>query len=314
MNTAPLPNRMADKNTWAIVAVSRDATALALRVKDHLDDYKVTVYTKEKYMREGTQAIGGSMADFMGQLMADHEIILCIMATGIVVRSIAPHLGHKSADPGILVMDAAGKYVISLLSGHLGGANEAAVTVSKRMGAQAVITTGTDVKGSMAVDVLAQKLECTIDDFTQAKEVTALILDGDTVVVEDRVGCDFTGIILPHNLLLEGDGIEIPATAGKIIIATDRADTVGEGCPWALLVPKNVVVGIGCKRAMDGEHIIEALKGQLAQAGIHPKAVKTLATIGLKAEEPGIKKACESFGAALKIVPDDFVKMVQGRF
>lgn len=298
---------------WAIVAVSRDATTLGLRVKGVLEEWPATVYTLSKYCTDETQAIAGPMADFFGSIMAQYDTILCIMATGIVVRSIAPHLGHKSTDPAILVMDAAGKYVISLVSGHLGGANEAAVMLAGRLDASPVITTGTDVKGSLAVDVLAEKLGCTIADFTDAKDVTAAILDDEIVAIEDWTGVDFTGIVLPANILLPGAEGH-PEAQWRIVI--DDAQSPEKLLPGhsVQLVPKSITVGIGCRRDTPGERIVQELTKLLNAVGYHQGAVKTLATIPLKADEPGIRETSERLGADVKIISDDFVKMVQSRF
>ena len=299
--------------TWAVAAVSRDATALAIRTKNALEGYSVTVYTLEKYSQKGTEIIEGSMTDFFGQIMEEYDVILCIMATGIVVRSIAPYLGHKSTDPAILVMDAKGKFVISLLSGHLGGANDAAVLLSRRMDATPVITTGTDVKGSMAVDVLAEKIKCAIADFTDAKDVTAAILDDEKVSIEDRIGLNFTGIVLPDNiLLLDQPGAD--ETKWRILIDDAMNPEMEDGIHYVQLVPKTLIVGIGCKRNTSGEHIIEEMETLLEKKNQHPSSVRFFATIGLKADEAGIQKAVEKFGAELKVVSDEFVKMVQSHF
>ena len=101
--------------------------------------------------------------------------------------------------------------MISLLSGHLGGANVAAVMLAKRLSATPVITTGTDVKGSMAVDVLAEKLGCELVNFSGAKDVTAAILDDAPVAIVDEAGLDFAGIALPGNLFVARPGDILPA-------------------------------------------------------------------------------------------------------
>lgn len=290
-----------------MITVSREGVDLAERIQEVLDGVPV-IYTMEKYLREGIRPIEGKIGECFGRLMADYDTIVCIMATGIVVRSIAPHLGHKSKDPGILVLDTAGKYVISLLSGHLGHANANAVKLAKRLGAEPVITTGTDVKGSMAVDVLAEKLGCVITDFTAAKNVTAEILDGRPVLIVDEAGCDFTGVVLPENLSLAAED------AAAVVLISEKAVPGGYAVPWVQLAPKKYAVGIGCRRDMAGERIIAAVKETFAGLGIHPLAIKFFATIGLKAGEPGIHEACDHFYAELKVIPDDFVKMVQGRF
>lgn len=297
------------------MAVSRQGVQKAFEVKEHIPEKAPDIFTLEKYAAPGIQLIRGKIGEFFGALMADYDTILCIMATGIVVRSIAPHLGHKSKDPGILVMDPDGKYVISLLSGHLGHANENAVYLAKRMDAQPVITTGTDVKGSIAVDVLAEKLGCTIADFTAAKDVTALILDDEPVAVINAENCDTTGLVLPPNLVFSEKQEALSGDySGCVVVSVDDPFIWPPGKPVVQIVPKKIVIGIGCRRNTEAARIEEAVRQVLAALALHPLSVKAFATIGLKADEKGIHAACKTFDAELKVVPDNFVKMVQSRF
>ncbi|PKM58819.1 MAG: cobalamin biosynthesis protein CbiG [Firmicutes bacterium HGW-Firmicutes-4] len=298
---------------WAIVTLSQDGMVLANRLAKHLDDRECQIYTKEKYANETTKIITTDITTFMGSIIGEYQIICCIMATGIVVRSIAPHLEHKSSDPGILVMDTNGKFVISLLSGHLGGANDAARLVAKRLGAQAVITTGTDVKGTMAVDVLAQKINCTIDNFTDAKDVTALILNNDPIALYNLENCDLDAVILPKNIETVTDLTEINKYAG-IIMTTLDTKKEDLPIPSVKLVPRKLVLGVGCRRDTPGERIIQAIQETLTALNLNEKGIKSLATIGLKADEPGIIEAAAFFKAKKIIIPNEMVQMVQSRF
>lgn len=313
MNTVKGLNKTVKTEKWAIVTLSQDGMVLANRLAEHLDDRECHIYTKEKYANETTKIITTDIATFMGSIIGAYQIICCIMATGIVVRAIAPHLEHKSSDPGILVMDTKGDYVISLLSGHLGGANDAARLVSKRLGAQAVITTGTDVKGTMAVDVLAQKINCTIDDFTDAKDVTALILNNDPIALYNLENCDLDAVILPKNIETVTDLTEINKYAG-IIMTTLDTQKEDLPIPSVKLVPRKLVLGVGCRRDTPGERIIQAIQETLTALNLNEKGIKSLATIGLKADEPGIIEAAAFFKAKKIIIPNEMVQMVQSRF
>ncbi len=304
----------ANKQKWAIVAVSRDGTETALRAARFLTDQHCTVYTLEKFAKEGTKAIPGKLTDFWSVLMREYDVLLCVMASGIVVRGIAPHLGHKSSDPAVLVMDSMGRFIIPLLSGHLGGANEAAVMLAGRMEATPVITTATDVKGSMAVDVLAQKTGCALLDFDGAKDVTALILDDKPVVILNVADINFDGIVLPSNIII---GSDVSKAAGAIVISDQTSfDNLGisKNIPTVTLIPKTLSLGIGCKKNTPGEKIIAKVKALCADFGVYPEAISFMGTIGLKAKEKGIIDACDAFGAKLKVVDDMMIKMVQSRF
>ncbi len=313
MNTVKEFCKTVKTEKWAIVTLSQDGVALAKRLAEHLDDRECHIYTKEKYANETTKIITTDISTFMGSISGAYQIICCIMATGSVVRAIAPHLKHKSSDPGLLVMDTKGAFVISLLSGHLGGANDAARLVAKRLSAQAVITTGTDVKGTMAVDVLAQKIKCAIDDFTAAKDVTALILNGDPIALVNRENCDLDAVILPKNIETVADLTELTKYLGVIITTLDTKKAELP-IPSVKLVPRKLVLGVGCRRDTPGERIIAAIQETLASLNLNVKGIKSLATIGLKAEEAGIIEACAFFAAKKVIIPNEMVQMVQSRF
>jgi cobalt-precorrin 5A hydrolase len=198
----------------------------------------------------------------------------------------------------------------------LGGANDAARLVAKRLGAQAVITTGTDVKGTMAVDVLAQKINCTIDDFTDAKDVTALILNGDPIALVNQENCDLDAVILPKNIEVVADLTDLNNLnkyRGVIMTTLDTKKT-DRSIPSVKLVPRKLVLGVGCRRDTPGERIIQAIQETLASLNLNEKGIKSLATIGLKADEPGIIEACTFFKAKKIIIPNEMVQMVQSRF
>lgn len=284
------------KEKWAIVTLSKDGVDLAEWLVKRLDDKDCTIYTKKKYAQETTKIIDNDIAPFMGSIMGDNDILCCIMATGIVVRAIAPYLEHKSTDPGILVMDTHGDYVISLLSGHLGGANDAARLVAKRTDAKAVITTGTDVKGTMAVDMLAEKIHCTIDDFIDAKNITALILNGDTIGLINQENYNFDGVVLPGNIEVLTDASDIEKYAG-LILTSLNTQKQSVKIPLVKLVPKKLVLGVGCRRDTPGKKIILAIQSTLASTNLSDKGIKAFATIGLKEDETGIQEACDYFKA-----------------
>ena len=296
---------------WAFLAVSRDGTALAERGAQAVTpEVDAAVYTLEKYAEGMARPFpGGKLGVFWEQAMADYDVLVCVMAAGIVVRGIAPFLKHKSVDPAVLVLDAKGEYVVSLLSGHLGGANTAARLLAGRIGARPVITTGTDVAGSIAVDTLAEQLGCTFTDFTAAKNVTAAILDKQNVALVNEAGCDLSGVSLPENVTVSKIG------AGDFqIVISERDDCALDPAIGIQMIPRNMVLGIGCRKHTPKDLIVEKIETLLKTCHIHPRALSLFATIGLKAREQGLLEAAACFGAAVDIVPDETIKSVQDRF
>lgn len=298
---------------WAIITLSQDGVTTARRLLKRFSDREVSIFTKEKYAGENELLIETDIATFFGKIMQEYSVIVAIMATGIVVRAVAPYLVHKSKDPAIIVMDTKGDFAISLLSGHLGGANDYARLIEERFGAQAVITTGTDVKGTMAVDILAEKINCQIADFTAAKDITAQILNGEKIGILSEDQIDLKGIELPHNIVLCPDPEKMGDLQGLIRISSQLAER-DYGLPQVRLAPKNIIIGIGCRRNVPGAKILTKIEETFLAEGLDLKSIKLLATVSLKADEAGITEACQVLKAKKVIIPDEMVKMVQNRF
>jgi len=285
---------------WALVTLSAKGLQTALKVGQHFDS---DIYTLEKYLdgerstdfgekESQVRAIPGKFKDFNGYLFENYRTILYIMATGIVVRDIAPYLKHKSVDPAVLVMDGKGEFVISLLSGHLGGANEKALKLAEKIGAQPVITTMSDLVGKTAVDIIAMKLDCAIGSFEIAKDVTADIINDDIVSICGNY--EINGQKLPNNIVI-GDHEKAKS---RIVISNKRNAALDERD--ALLIPRNIVIGVGCRRDTPFEKIDTFIREEMERNNLSMKSIKRISSIDLKANE----KSLQDFSAKEKI---DFV-------
>ena len=136
----------------AVIAITRHGVETALKIQKALDVAGLNgiVYAPKKYNQNGVVALDKRFADFIQDVYSKVDALVAVMATGIVIRVVAPLLESKLTDPAVVAVDASGKFVISLLSGHLGGANDLAHTIAKGINAIPVITTATDVMESKA--------------------------------------------------------------------------------------------------------------------------------------------------------------------
>ena len=124
---------------------------------------------------------GPKLSEATAKWFHQADALIFIAATGIAVRCIAPFVQDKFRDPAVLVMDENGKFVISLMSGHAGGANRLCGLLAETVGAQPVITTATDGRGLFAVDVFSAENGLQISDRTIAKQISARVLAGETL-------------------------------------------------------------------------------------------------------------------------------------
>ncbi|MBI4805107.1 MAG: cobalt-precorrin 5A hydrolase [Desulfovibrio sp.] len=225
-----------------------------------------------------------------------------VAACGIVVRAVAPLLKGKAADPAVVVIDQNGRHAVSLLSGHLGGANDLARRVAAFTGGEAVITTATDSAGLPSLDLLARDSGLAIENLDAVKTVNAGLLAGQTVQVFDPDGrlavpakhCDrFEWVGAPH--LLDRD---CPAVA-----VSWRKDTFPPGC--LVLRPRVVVAGIGCRKGTPAPEIIQAFSAACSERGVALKSLAALASIEAKRSEPGLSEAARELGVELVFYPSD---------
>jgi cobalt-precorrin 5A hydrolase len=235
------------------------------------------------------------LAPVFQDAFASRENLVCIMAAGIVVRKIASHLRSKDTDPAVVVVDEGGQFAVSLLSGHLGGANDLAREVARILGGTPVITTATDVQGLPALDSLAGARGWAIENLAAVRQVHMALLSGQPVRLVDPEG--YLADLLKENsrLFISENDLDAALTAegpGVYVGFRERAWPPG----WLVLRPRNLVAGMGCHKGTPALEILGFIKEIFRQEGLSLASLKALATIEAKKEEPGLRQAAASLG------------------
>ena len=203
---------------------------------------------------------------------------ICIMATGITVRAIAPLLRDKCQDPCVVCLDEKGAHVISLLSGHLGGANSLAYTVAAITGGNPVITTSSDTLGLVALDLWAERQNLAADRQTFTRASSQLVNSGTL-----HIYCETEVASLPHGLKQTLD-----SNSADLIIS-NRTEYTSRLCFY----PRNLVVGIGCNRNTPMEEFEVALRDLFNDIGCSIFSIRNLASIDVKNDETGLLQFAE---------------------
>ncbi len=247
-----------------------------------------------------------------------YDYLVCIMATGIVVRILAPLIDKKTSDPGVVVLDQRGQYAISLLSGHLGGANDLAREMAAICGASPVITTATDVAGKLSFDTFAKKYGMAIENISQLKHVSGAFLSGEKVrVITHRMYPELLDnkkgrmdLSLTEEFLHEKNDCFCSLDHLAVVVIDEKLTLPEEeiSVPVLYLRPRTICAGIGCKRNMDADPIYEALLQVLKEEGISPLSLKCISTIPLKADEPGILETAKRLNVPLKVIPTEEIE------
>lgn len=236
------------------------------------------------------------------EIVSDHwqrfDGHIFIMATGIVIRQLAPLLQGKTRDPAVVVCDEKGDFAISLLSGHIGGANRLARKVAEIFSGQAVITTATDVQGLPAIDEIAAHKGFDILNPEAIKDINGLLLARQTIAV---IGHSFwSRVICSHfdERVVEWSSESYEKVNGlggaSGLVLIDNDIPLPPDIPIISLKSPNVIVGIGCRRNTTMVEIEDAVTGVLAAHGILWSRVAEIVSIDLKKEEPGLLQLAAS--------------------
>ncbi|MFZ5649341.1 MAG: cobalt-precorrin 5A hydrolase [Bacillota bacterium] len=283
----------------AIIAVTsrgaRLGTAVAEALKRHGHTAQVYAVPGAAAEAAGVVPLEGPLGQAMGDIFSRHRFIVMIMALGIVVRVIAPHIRDKRADPAVVAMDEGGNFAISVLSGHLGGANDFARLVAGETGATAVITTATDIAGAPAIDVIARDFKLEPEQHSSVKKFNAALARGEKLHVysEYPLPIPESGFLALMPWEMKGEksaGLRVLVTGRQHIEATEKD---------LLLRPRNLVAGVGCKKGVLATDILREIKHSLDIAGRSPVCVRALATINGKTSEQGLIEASDRLGVPL---------------
>ncbi|MDE5563542.1 MAG: cobalt-precorrin 5A hydrolase [Oscillospiraceae bacterium] len=285
----------------SVLSVTERGRRLSERVAQALSGdtvHRFCYQTHTDVQAQTFTSITAQTADLFHQM----DALVFVCASGIAVRAIAPHVQHKTIDPAVLVMDDAGQFVIPLLSGHLGGANALTVRLADALGAVPVVTTATDSGGVFSPDCYAVEQHLALTDLHVAKVIAAAVLDG------ERVGfvSDFPAFSTPDGLVSATD------CRTGLCITEDMQKT-----PFPItlrLMPKNLAVGIGCKKGTPEEVITRRVETALTAAGFAPERICAVTTIDLKAHEPGLLVFCRKRRVPLVTYTAEELMRVRGDF
>ena len=274
------------------------------------------------------QVLKSSLRDNMEDLMKEYEGIICFMALGIVVRIISPWLEDKREDPAVVTVDESGSYAISTLSGHLGGANNLTKRVASLLRAQPVITTATDVSNKPALDLLAAELNCIMIPFNNLKRASAALVNDNKLnifckneeyknaLMQTTKSGNIPGEFQDENIefifpagpninfkkLNSRDGFSLFFTNQQIfgdeLTACNQEQVLQ-------MIPRNIIIGIGARRNIKAQKIKAAVDSVKQELNLQDESIKSLATVDIKQQEPGLKRAAEEMNLPLKIVSQE---------
>ncbi|MFY9268713.1 MAG: cobalamin biosynthesis protein [Candidatus Manganitrophaceae bacterium] len=313
------------KKDLAVVAITKGGVEIARRLRDHFSQADFLI--SEKFagaVGEGVIPLKGSLSKNVGDFFHAYDKIVFLVSLGAVIRLIAPHLKDKHVDPAILVVDDRAEFVISVLSGHVGGANAFTETVATALGATPVITTASDVGKTIPVDILGRELGWTLEGDENVTRVSACVVNEEPIAFLQETGEKHwwnRPTPLPSNIdcFTSLPALTEREQAGRgysaYLVVTDRSRNVFPESMQERIVlyrPKSLDLGMGCDRGTPLEEIEALIRTTFAQHQLEWKAIRTLATLDLKSDEPAFLQLCEKNGWRLVTFSKEELQQVEG--
>ena len=305
-------NAPADGNKTGIIAISRNGAVLAGKLSVGLSS-GVALHVAEQHAdvvrlphEAGVDAFRLPLRPVLSQLFPSYDRLVLFMPVGAAVRLIAPLIQHKHHDPAVVCVDDAGRFAVSLLSGHVGGGDRLAEEVAAVLGAEPVITSASHVMDTLAVDLLGREFGWSIEaESVAVTRVSAAVINGERVAVCQEAGepnwwpseRPLPSHIVPFNRLEDAQ-----ASGCKYLLLITDSTTVS-GCPastfnipghfpggMVVYRPRSLTVGVGCRKGVDLEHLEELLETTFADLQLSTSSIRCLATATVKENEPGIRE------------------------
>jgi cobalt-precorrin 5A hydrolase len=283
----------------AAIAVTRRGAALARTLREALPGCRSIV--PRRFAEDGDTAHDGA-AEAIAAEFARADGMILVMAAGIAVRLIAPLLSDKQSDPAVVVVDETGRFAISLLSGHLGGANALAEQIAAAIGTQPVITTASEAAGVPAPDMLAQQQGWRVAAASDLTAVAAALVNGDPVGVVQECGVEgwLPDPLPPHISRYESleELVWLRPTAALIVSDRDALPIV-PSCPYVLYRPRTLTLGVGSSSDAPIDELAALARQALTTGRYASESVAVVATIDRKRHEPAITTLAQTFGLPL---------------
>lgn len=288
----------------AIVAITKHGIEIARRLKASMQEWDI--YVPEKF-NDGKDDDINWYSDpsplAISKLFRAYDGLVCIFSLGAVVRMLAPNLRDKKTDPAVVVIDDKARFVISTLSGHLGGANSLTRLIASVLDATPVITTAADVNETIAVDLLGREFGWVIDDDRNVTKVSASMVNEERVGIYQDAGERnwWSGERpLPRNVQLFDSLGELAASDCKAaLIITERLlpdDKYGQLLDRAVVYrPKSLVVGVGLHWDTSRDEMLDGIQTTLNEAGLSFKSVRNIATVKREAVVKGLQEFSTEF-------------------
>ena len=298
----------------AIIALTRNGARMARTLAGSLDrDHTLFIDRRFRKDDDSGEAFDLPLRPVVKRAFAEYSSLVLFLSAGASIRLLAPLLESKQVDPAVVCVDDAGSFCVSLISGHVGGADQLAQEVAVCLGARAVVTSASHASGTLAVDLLGREFGWRLKaDSTTITRASAAVINGQPIGIWQGAGepgwwPDETP--LPENIAvyatLEDLAASACATALIISDTTGDLETLLADKITVVYRPRSLVIGMGCRRGVPVEELESLLAEALRENGLSAECLAEIATAEIKRGEPGLEQLAERHGVPLSFLQAD---------
>ena len=287
----------------SVLAITKNGMNIGHKLKEFFPNLEI--FAPEKFANENSLITWYSepTSEKIVELFKNNEGLICLFSLGAVIRLIAPHLKDKKTDPAVIVIDDKENFVISVLSGHIGGANELTQEIAEKLQAQAVITTAADVNKTIAVDLVGRNFGWKIDDDSVVTRISAHMVNGEPIGVFQETGNKEWYKELPKNVTLYSSMEELEKSKSKAnLIISDKIIEDKFSTESVIYRPPSLVIGIGLHWDTSKETILEGIETCLKKFKLSSKSIAKLVSIKKPKDVQGLIDAGKEINVPVQYI------------
>ena len=264
----------------SVLAITKNGINIGERLKELFPNWDIFVPSKLSNENKSITWYSEPTSDKIIELFKNSNALICLFSLGAVIRLIAPYLKDKKTDPAVIVIDDKTNFVISVLSGHIGGANELTQEISEKLNALPVITTAADVNKTIAVDLVGREFGWKIDDETTVTKISAHMVNAEPIGVFQQTGNKKWYKELPKNVTIYNSLEELKKSNSKAhLIISDTIIDNELAQESVIYRPQSLVIGIGLHWDTTKDTIKDGIEHCLKKFNLSSKCIAKLVSI-----------------------------------
>ena len=289
----------------AVLAITKNGIEMSLGIKEHFSDFEIFAPIKFSDNSKEIQWYDESTSEKIVKLFKNNDGLICLFSLGAVIRLLSSHIKDKKTDPAVIVIDDNANFVISVLSGHLGGANELSNEIADKIGATPVITTAADVNKTIAVDLVGREFGWRIEDESNVTRISAFMVNKEKIGIFQNIGKkEWWKGKLPENITFFSNMEDLKNSdcKGHLLITNDQINDEDVMKNSVIYRVPSLVIGIGLHWDTPKETILNGVNETLEKFGLNQNEIARFVSIKKDKDVVGLIELSEEMNVPLEYI------------